>query len=470
MDRWTRAGQAPGRPAASRPGSKIGRYLFFFLAFAGSALAAVYLTPVLIRLWTGSPGPGTNSPKATTAQTSQTSNRPGSPEIVVVRPAGANPAPAPHEELDKKQLADIIGQRPLKADEIHTFNIKDEQGHSLFVQTTVDPGLQAWAVGLMPHIGAYATALVAINPRNGQVMVMASYRADGQPVNVALSSSFPAASLFKIVTAAAALEDKKMNSGSTLAYDGPKYTMYKKNVEKGIEDGRQKVTLKEGFADSINTVFGKLGAFTLGRKELESFAQKFHFNQPIDFEMPVDKSQFSTADKEDPYRLAELASGFNRTTTVSPLHGAMLASAILNDGWLMEPTVVKEVFDRDNRIYYQHEPNSLGQVVSSRTVEELRKLMRATITEGTGRRRFHDVAQHPVLKRLDIGGKSGHINDDQGRWVDWFVGFARQPDTSHALAVATVVVHPEKHGMASQDVVREAIIQYFRPRLKESKS
>jgi cell division protein FtsI/penicillin-binding protein 2 len=234
-------------------------------------------------------------------------------------------------------------------------------------------------------------------------------------------------------------------------------------VGKGIDKGRNHVTLKEGFAQSINSVFGKLGAFNLGPKELEAFASKFHFNQPIGFELPVQKSQFKADQPDDPYRLAELASGFNRTTTVSPLHGAMLASAIVNAGRLMEPTVVREVFDRDNRIYYRHEPIDLGRVVSERTVSELRDLMRATIREGTGRKRFHDAGRHPVLSRLDIGGKSGTINDDQGRRVDWFVGFAGTKGTDDTIALAAVVVHGPKMGIRSQELVREAIIRQFTP-------
>lgn len=359
----------------------------------------------------------------------------------------------------------MIGARTFKPDDIHAFQIEDAEGHVLYVRTTLDPMLQKWAVEFMPKVRAQAAALVVLAPSTGRVLAMASHQPDGQPVNIALSSSFPAASLIKIVTAAAAMEKKKMDSDTTLAYDGRKHTLYKKHLEKGIQEGHNKVTLQEGFAQSINTVFGKLGAFTLGSKELASFARKFHFNQPIDFEMPVQKSEFHVQAKEDPYRLAELASGFNRTTTLSPLHGAMLASAVVNQGILMEPTIVREVFDENNRIYYQDEPKSLGRVVSIRTVQELRKLMQATVSEGTGRRRFRDAARHPVLSKLEIGGKSGSINNEAGRRVDWFVGYAQIMNQTEAAALAAVVVHGEKLGIRSQELIREALIRYFQPRV-----
>jgi cell division protein FtsI/penicillin-binding protein 2 len=411
-------------------------------------LVVLYLPPLWSRIW---PKP---QPKTTAA-----------PDVVVVSP-GVSGQVQP-KELAKDQLAKIIGSHAFLADEIHSFRIEDEKGNALYVRTTMDPALQSWAVGYMPNVKALSAALVVMHPQDGEVQAMASYLADGQPVNLALRSSFPAASLFKLITAAGAVEKKNMGSDSTVSYDGGKHTLYKKNVESGIKEGEHQVTLKEGFANSINSVFGKIGAFSLGPKGLESFAKKFYFNQPISFEMPVQKSQFDVQEDEDPYRLAELASGFNRTTKVSPLHGAMLASAIVNQGTLMEPAIVREIFDQDNRIYYERQgPVSLGEVVSPRTVAELKTLMEATVTEGTGRRRFGDADTHKVLSKLDIGGKSGTINNDEGHRVDWFICYAKEKQGTEAIAVASVVVHGAKMGIRSQEIARQAIIQYFKPRLK----
>ena len=391
---------------------------------------------------------------------------PVKPEVIVDgQKEYTPPLSPPPEAMKKDDLAEIIGAKAFEADEIHSFKIVDGQGHVLYVQTTLDQALQAWAVKFLPKITARAAALVALDPRTGEVLAMTSWQADGEKVNLAVTSVFPAASLIKIVTAAAAVEDKKMTGDTKLAYDGGKWTLYRQHVAKGTKQGEHSVTLEESFASSINTVFGKIGAFTLGEEELESFAKRFHFNEDIHFEMPVENSKFVLKDEEDPYRLAELASGFNRTTKLSPLHGAMLASAVVNDGLLMEPTVVKEVFDMDNRIYYQQEPVSLGRVVSERTVKELRKLMLATISEGTGRRRFSDVRRHKILSKLEIGGKSGSIDNDEGRRVDWFVCFAQVKGRKEAIALAAVVVHGENMGTRSQEIIREAIIHYFEPRL-----
>ncbi|MBW2085320.1 MAG: PbpA, partial [Deltaproteobacteria bacterium] len=236
-----------------------------------------------------------------------------------------------------------------------------------------------------------------------------------------------------------------------------------------VRSGRHQVTLKESFAQSINIVFGKLGAVTLGPETLEEFARRFYFNQPIHFEMPVEPSRFSLPD-EDYFRLAEIASGFNRTTMLSPLHGAMLAAAIVNNGLIMEPTIVREVFDQDNNIYYSHQPVLMKRVISSQTVREMRKMMQATITKGTAHQSFKDVNYHPVLSRLEIGGKSGSINDDLDRKVDWFVSFARRKGTTDRIALAVLVVHyRDKLGVRAYALVRDCMIQYFSPRIRPDK-
>jgi len=386
---------------------------------------------------------------------------PASRPNILIYPESGNPG-GQNGEMTKESLARLIGSRNLGSDDLTVFPIKDEQGHELFVSTTLDPDLQKWALKAVSRAQTDEAALVVLDPAKGDVLAMASFNVDNKPVNLTLSSSFPAASLFKIVTAAAAVETKSLNGGSTLAYDGRKHTLYRKNIVPDVSKGRNQVTLKKSFAQSINTVFGKLGAFTLGPKALQDFAQRFYFNQPIDFEMPVETSRFVPPD-DDYYRLAEIASGFNITTKVSPLHGAMLAAAIANDGLLMEPTVVREVFDRENNIYYHQKPVPLGRPISPSTVSEMKSMMEATIAEGTGRSYFRDKKRHRVLAPLEIGAKTGTINDEQSRKVDWFVSFAVNSKTGRKIALAVLVVHnKDRMGFRAPKVGRDCIIRYFK--------
>jgi hypothetical protein len=399
------------------------------------------------------------------------------PETEVIPAADSGPGSSgnlsgsgPVSKFTKSDLAARLGLRPLIQPDFRFLEIKSAAGPDLYAETTLDPDLQSQAVQWLRRTGAQKAALAVLNPLDGEVLALAGWPQTGETANWALSESFPAASLFKIVTAAAAVEEARLTAESEVAYDGGKHTLFKANVSKTPDQGRHRTTLKEGFAESINTVFGKLGAYTLGPKSLADFAEKFRFNQPIEFEMPVAVSQFESGDQNDLFHTAELASGFNRQTRTTPLHGALLSSAVISGGVLFEPTLVREVFDRDNNVYYRSQPKNLGRVIASGTARELSELMQAAVTLGTGRKHFADAENHPLLSDLVIGGKSGTINDEAGRRVEWFTAFSYWPEPGSGqmvwpLAMAAVVVRDGRTAVDSQELIRQALIAYYQPLL-----
>jgi cell division protein FtsI/penicillin-binding protein 2 len=372
--------------------------------------------------------------------------------------------------LAKKDLARYLGARLIDEKDPRFLTALGPDQDQLIAETTLDPKLQDQANQWLAKTRASQAALVVMNPLDGQVLTLAGYRRDGAPLNAALTDPLPAASLFKIITATAAMEKADYEANTLVAYDGGKHTLYRGNVLKKPDVGRHKTTLKEGFADSNNAVFGKLGAFDLGSEELVTYANRFYFNQPIDFEMKWEPSEFSLAqEEEDLFRLAEIASGYNRETKATALHGAMLAATVIAEGVMMEPTLVREAFDKDNKILYRSQAKSLGQVMSPQTAKELSELMEAAVSLGTGRRHFWDAESHPLLSGLVIGGKSGTMNDEEGRRVEWFVAYSYWPEPNSGpmwpLALAAVVANEGKTAPDSQELIRRALIAYYQPLL-----
>lgn len=368
--------------------------------------------------------------------------------------------------LDKEILAGFLGQERLSGLESGFLELQEpSNGEILHLRTTFDRGLQAEAQKWVRAVGSLEAALVVLDPEDGKVLAMAG-AGSGTKLNPAVAGSFPAASVFKLITAAAAMERNGYDEDSYVLYDGGRHTLYKSNVVKDPDVGRHKATFKESFAHSINSVFGKLGIYTLGAEELKAYAESFRFNSPILFEMEVTPSSFLVEDAEDPFLLAELASGYNRTTKASPLHAAMMVAAVHNGGRVMEPYFVEEVADNRNNVLYTGTPKELGKVMADGTASSLWTLMKATVYEGTGRKRFYDATSHPVLRRLDLGGKSGTINDTEGNYVDWFVALAKLKDAegkeSKPLAIAAVVVHNGRARLSSQELVRRAVISYYK--------
>lgn len=382
------------------------------------------------------------------------------------RPLPDDPGPPPPEPARLIDQSDV--QALLEADRF--VNLTDPvfdfefDGRRFRVETSLDEHLQRRMLAILrPETARYLGAVV-LDPDTGRVLAMVSYDSVDPGHNTCLDSLFPAASVFKIVTAAAAIEECRLGSESALSYAGGKYTLYKYQVRKSPGRKLHQITLRNSFAQSVNPVFGRLGAFRLGKNSLARHAEAFGFNRPIPFEIPVETSPLRLSD--DPYQWAEVASGFNRTTLLSPLHGAMMAAAVASgDGRLVAPTIVERIRDENGRLLYRSPdaPRALSRAMVPEAVRDVRRLMAETVRTGTARRSFLGFEDDPVLGRLDIGGKTGTMGSriHPGRLYDWFVGYAAEKKGTRRIAVAIAVAHEERIGTKAKRYARSVIETYF---------
>lgn len=328
------------------------------------------------------------------------------------------------------------------------------------VQYAFDPGLQEAMKDLFQSYRPDHGAFVAIDASTGRVLSMVSYSQDVERKgdNLALQATFPSASVFKVVTAAAAIAERNFRADTVIPFNGRNHTLYRGNVMRSnVTRWTRYMTLKEAFGRSVNTVFGKIGAYTVGADGLRAYAGRFGFNRRIAADVPVQEGRVSITD--DPWDLAETASGFTRDSTMSPLQGALIAAAVANDGVMMEPYVVQSVHGPDGTPFYSAEPRVAGMSVDSATAAEMRRLMRETITRGTSRGAFRGFFRGD-RKGLDVGGKTGSLTgDDPPGKYDWFVGYAEGGERRIALAVLTV--HGKLWRVKSSYLARRAIEKVF---------
>jgi peptidoglycan glycosyltransferase len=171
--------------------------------------------------------------------------------------------------------------------------------------------------------------------------------------------------------------------------------------------------------------------------------------------MAVSAQDNSTA----PINWAEIASGFNRETSITPLHGALIAAAA-SGGKFGPCSVIDRIRTADGKVLYERAMTPQQRVISAKTAKQLAVLMRATVKTGTCRKAFKGASRDPVLSRLSIGAKSGSIGSNPRH--DWFVGFARErSDPEGGIAVAAVVVHKDFIGKRAATYARQAIHQWF---------
>lgn len=334
-------------------------------------------------------------------------------------------------------------------------------GKKLRIETSLDMSLQLF---LQEHLNPATSryiGIVVMDPATGKILSMAGYDKDAPDSNPCVDSKFPAASIFKIITAAAAIEKLNVDPASEFTYNGRKHTLYKSQLHEKTNKYTNRITLMDSFAQSVNPVFGKLGANSLGGTVLAEYAEAFGFNHPIEFEIPVVASTAHFSD--EPYQWAEIASGFNRNTTMSPLHGAILTAAIINQGKLMEPSIVDQITDETGTIIYRSHPQAVNQAISPQASEMMNSLMAATITSGTAKKIFSGHRRDRVLSRLHMGGKTGSIDNKIGdARFDWFVGYAEEKEGDQKIVISAVVAHEKYIGIRSAEYARMAIKHYFK--------
>ncbi|WDN87296.1 hypothetical protein BuS5_00264 [Desulfosarcina sp. BuS5] len=364
------------------------------------------------------------------------------------------------EFLQKEEIQSMISGRDF-------VNIQDKSlkiisnGIELRADTSIDIPLQQFILKKMKRSTSRYIGIVTMDPLTGRILTMAGYDKTDPSGNPCLDNRFPAASIFKIVTAAAAIEKCGFSAQSGFKYNGKKHTLYKLQLKERTNKYTNRITLKNSFAQSVNPVFGKLGAIYIGKNALEEYADSFGFNNQIGFEINMSESLMHISD--DPYNWAEIASGFNRDTRISPIHGALIASVIINNGELVEPTIVDRIADAKDRTIYRNQVTLVRHSIKPATSRALTNLMETTIRSGTCRKSFRGYKKDRVLSKLNIGGKTGTIdNRTHDARYDWFIGFAEEKDGPEKIAISVVVAHEKYIGTRASQYARLIMKEFFR--------
>ncbi|MBL1096213.1 peptidoglycan D,D-transpeptidase FtsI family protein [Streptomyces coffeae] len=304
-------------------------------------------------------------------------------------------------------------------------------------------------------LGNKKGAVAALDPRTGKILALAStpsydpstiagaddakeWKAlqpkdnkDDPMLNRALRQTYPPGSTFKVVTAAAALENGKYTdinapTKSPLPWRLPLST---KNLDNEGNIPCENATLRQALRYSCNTVFGKLGD-DLGKDKMREQAEKFGFGK--EFLTPVRAN--ASVYPEDMDRPSNAMSAIGQyDTRATPIQMAMVAAAIANDGKLMKPYMIDSLRAPNLSTIEQNKPEEMSQAVSPENARKLQDMMKTVVDEGTGTK-----AQIP---NVEVGGKTGtaqHGVANSKNPYAWFISYAKGEDGS-PVAVAVVI-------------------------------
>ena len=314
---------------------------------------------------------------------------------------------------------------------------------------------------------------VAIDVETGAIVNLTSFiksKSDQKLDNLVMRSDYPAASVFKMITAAAGLDTGKLSPSTVIPFNGKSTSLYKKQVLSHKDNKwTRRPTFKESFAKSINPVFGQVGVFRLGADKLSDYASKFGFGEVLQSDFNLAPSTVNL-DFDTKFEIAEAASGYTSDITLSPIHAAQMAAIVANDGKMVTPYMVKSIADSDGKLLYESQPAlpaSQIQIISDKSAKDLRSLMQETTRIGSARSSFKGLNRYKVYKGMEIGGKTGSLTgfSPKGRH-DWFVGYAKKD--GHKVAYASLIINKEKWYVRSSYVARQFIYHYFTERGKRS--
>jgi cell division protein FtsI/penicillin-binding protein 2 len=326
------------------------------------------------------------------------------------------------------------------------------------VVTTLEPDLQGFAQDLLERFEVPAGAAVVLNSRTGEVLALAQHseRTPGAPV--ALQADAPAASLFKIVTAAALLEWAGIAPDSEHCFHGGHRGIQANLLTPNPRRDRRCASFSLAMGRSLNVVFARLADRYLTPEQLLGMGQRFGFNEEISFDLPLGLARLDVP--QERVERARTAAGFWHSY-LSPLQAAMMAQALAQEGALLRPYVVDEVRDPGGQVLHNGHPQLLGRVCRPETAHQLAAMMVTTTRIGTARSSFRDRQGRFILGEIDVAGKTGTLHGRRPfRAYDWFVGFA--PADAPEVAVAGLVVNDPQWRIKGHYVGRELIRYYFR--------
>jgi len=323
------------------------------------------------------------------------------------------------------------------------------------VVLTLDRSIQKNVEHLMDQ-HAINGAVVVLRPSTGEILAMASrpnfnanhlgdyLTQDTAPLLNRAVSAYQPGSVFKLVTAAAALEtgiirpeDKFFDPGyievNDLRFKGWDY-------DKG---GRGELTFTEALAYSSNPVFIEVG-LKLGAETLLSFAQRFGFGQRSKLNFNGEAAgNLPALETIYPGELANFAIGQGEFEA-TPLQIASLIGTIANDGIKVDPYLVSKLTNSEGTVIKSYGTSSGTRVLSKKTARQIQEMMTAVTRVGTGQTAF--------VEGLGSAGKTGSAETGrrnaagQGISHAWFAGYGPLKNPQYAIVVFV------EDGMSGSDI------------------
>jgi cell division protein FtsI (penicillin-binding protein 3) len=376
--------------------------------------------------------------------------------------------------------------------------LKGEDGFALFLRDARQKRLDLWEKMVLPKDGydlvltidgviqyiaerelnkvfkvfhAKAATIIVVNPHTAEILALANrptfdpnahaFVSKDQIRNRAICDLFEPGSVFKIVTAAAALEEKRVTESDNFFCENGAY----KVATHILHDHRPHgwLTFREVIEQSSNIGTVKV-AQMLGPDILYRYIRLFGFGAKLGVDLPGEIPGML----RDPLRWSKIsisAIPIGQEVGVTALQLVMALSVIANGGQLMKPYVIREIRDKYGETIKEFSPLVIRKVISIDTASRLKQILAGVVEEGTGKlaklRGFSAVGKTGTAQKLEPNGTYSHT-----KFVASFIGFAPVEDPQIAIVVIVDEPHPYYFGgVVAAPVfknVAEEVLRYLR--------
>ena len=266
--------------------------------------------------------------------------------------------------------------------------------------------------------------------------------------NRATREIYPPGSTFKLVTAAAALQNgyhpnSMVDSPENWILPGTRTPLTNET-----NCGGSRITLAHALDISCNTAFGKVGV-SLGQDKIRDQAERFGFGKVVNSDVSSVASRFpqNLTDAQ----LAQSSIG-QFDVAASPLQMAMVTAGIANDGKLMTPYLTAQVRASNLQVVSEHHPKQMSQPMTKESAEQLKAMMVSVVNNGTGKR--------ARINGTTVGGKTGTAQTVKGKApYAWFVGWSDNPHVAVAVFIQSLdtAINEISGGRLAAPIARDVI-------------
>ncbi len=344
--------------------------------------------------------------------------------------------------------------------------LKGEKNIGDNVVTTLDLSLQKIAYDAL---GRNRGAVVVMEPETGKILAMVS-KPDYNPndidkiwddlvedkkeqsslLNRATQGLYPPGSTFKILTALEFIRENPDFQNYTYLCKGKDIfndvviNCYN-NKNHGEED------LIKSFAKSCNDSFANIG-INLNISSLNNLCKSFLFNSDLPLQIPYKRSSFVLDESSSISEIPQTVIGQGKTQ-ISPMHNALIVSAIANGGKLMNPYLIDQIENYNGDVVKKYLPISGGNLLSATESGILTKLMEEVVLSGT--------ATSLKNKKYEVAGKTGSAEYETGKAAHaWFVGFA--PVENPKIVISVIVENVGTGSEYAVPIAKKIFEQYFK--------